>query len=115
MISLDRSVKDIRHPNCKTRKYIEKLPNVAVIFPFHNEVRIRILLSSCLVWFSAQQYNTSIRLVDYTSFAKRASKANYFGRRREYETVLETTAERLSEGGKNRPYCQVWTLAWSQF
>ena len=38
MIKLDRSVKDIRHPHCKQRKYLEKLPNVAVILPFHNEV-----------------------------------------------------------------------------
>jgi hypothetical protein len=101
MISLDRSVKDIRHPNCKTRKYIEKLPNVAVIFPFHNEVRIRLLFLPCIVLFLAQQHSTSICLVDYTSFAQRTSEANYSGRRREYETVLETTTKRLSEGGKN--------------
>ena len=36
-ISLDRSLKDIRHPNCKTRKYSGTLPSTSVIIPFHNE------------------------------------------------------------------------------
>ncbi|TKR72573.1 hypothetical protein L596_019998 [Steinernema carpocapsae] len=37
MIPLNRSVKDIRHPGCKKIEYIDKLPSVTVIFPFHNE------------------------------------------------------------------------------
>ncbi|XP_015832611.1 polypeptide N-acetylgalactosaminyltransferase 10 [Nothobranchius furzeri] len=36
-ISLNRSVPDIRHPNCKQKLYAEKLPNTSVIIPFHNE------------------------------------------------------------------------------
>nr|CAB3248262.1 polypeptide N-acetylgalactosaminyltransferase-like 6 [Phallusia mammillata] len=36
-ISLNRSLPDIRHPNCKTRKYLSHLPNTSVIIPFHNE------------------------------------------------------------------------------
>ncbi|KAI1726588.1 ricin-type beta-trefoil lectin domain-containing protein [Ditylenchus destructor] len=36
-IALNRSVKDIRHKGCKDIKYIEKLPSVSVIFPFHDE------------------------------------------------------------------------------
>uniref|UniRef100_A0A915CRV3 Polypeptide N-acetylgalactosaminyltransferase n=1 Tax=Ditylenchus dipsaci TaxID=166011 RepID=A0A915CRV3_9BILA len=36
-IPLDRSVKDVRHKGCKNQKYIEKLPSVSVIFPFHDE------------------------------------------------------------------------------
>ncbi|XP_076131155.1 polypeptide N-acetylgalactosaminyltransferase 10 isoform X2 [Alosa pseudoharengus] len=36
-ISLNRSVPDIRHPNCKTKLYSEKLPNTSVVIPFHNE------------------------------------------------------------------------------
>ncbi|CAK5117222.1 unnamed protein product [Meloidogyne enterolobii] len=36
-IALDRSVKDIRHPGCKTKIYIERLPSVSVILPFHDE------------------------------------------------------------------------------
>jgi polypeptide N-acetylgalactosaminyltransferase len=37
---LNRSVKDIRHRGCRDMTYIEKLPSVTVIFPFHNEVTI---------------------------------------------------------------------------
>jgi polypeptide N-acetylgalactosaminyltransferase len=37
LIPLNRSVKDIRHPGCKSINYIERLPSVSVIFPFHNE------------------------------------------------------------------------------
>ncbi|XP_038134569.1 polypeptide N-acetylgalactosaminyltransferase 10, partial [Cyprinodon tularosa] len=36
-ISLNRSVPDIRHPNCKLKLYSEKLPNTSIIIPFHNE------------------------------------------------------------------------------
>ncbi|KAJ8276821.1 hypothetical protein COCON_G00085730 [Conger conger] len=36
-ISLNRSVADIRHPNCQQKLYAEKLPNTSVIIPFHNE------------------------------------------------------------------------------
>ncbi|RZF38814.1 hypothetical protein LSTR_LSTR000517 [Laodelphax striatellus] len=36
-IALNRSVPDIRHPECKKRKYLANLPSVSVIVPFHNE------------------------------------------------------------------------------
>ena len=36
-ISLHRSLKDIRHPDCNSKTYWNKLPNVSVIVPFHNE------------------------------------------------------------------------------
>ncbi|MBN3318412.1 GLTL6 protein, partial [Atractosteus spatula] len=36
-IALDRSLPDIRHPNCKQKLYLEKLPNTSIIIPFHNE------------------------------------------------------------------------------
>ncbi|XP_078087035.1 polypeptide N-acetylgalactosaminyltransferase 10-like [Mustelus asterias] len=36
-ISLNRTLPDIRHPNCKKKLYLEKLPNTTVIIPFHNE------------------------------------------------------------------------------
>uniref|UniRef100_A0AAY4EVG7 Polypeptide N-acetylgalactosaminyltransferase n=1 Tax=Denticeps clupeoides TaxID=299321 RepID=A0AAY4EVG7_9TELE len=36
-IALNRSLPDIRHPNCKQKLYAEWLPNTSVIIPFHNE------------------------------------------------------------------------------
>lgn len=36
-ISLNRSVPDIRHKGCQTRKYLPKLPTSSIIVPFHNE------------------------------------------------------------------------------
>lgn len=36
-ISLDRSLHDIRHASCKSKKYYSDLPDVSVIIPFHNE------------------------------------------------------------------------------
>ncbi|KAK5858893.1 hypothetical protein PBY51_003002 [Eleginops maclovinus] len=36
-ISLNRSVPDIRNPNCIKKLYAEKLPNTSIIIPFHNE------------------------------------------------------------------------------
>uniref|UniRef100_A0A8C6D021 Polypeptide N-acetylgalactosaminyltransferase n=1 Tax=Moschus moschiferus TaxID=68415 RepID=A0A8C6D021_MOSMO len=36
-ISLNRSLPDIRHPNCKGKRYLETLPNTSIIIPFHNE------------------------------------------------------------------------------
>lgn len=43
-ISLNRSLKDLRHPGCLAKKYIPKLPSITVIFPFHNEVHSTLLL-----------------------------------------------------------------------
>ncbi|XP_073967520.1 N-acetylgalactosaminyltransferase 6-like isoform X1 [Choristoneura fumiferana] len=36
-IALNRSVPDIRHHLCQKRLYIESLPTVSVVVPFHNE------------------------------------------------------------------------------
>ncbi|XP_078534050.1 polypeptide N-acetylgalactosaminyltransferase-like 6 [Lissotriton helveticus] len=36
-LPLDRSLPDIRHPNCQRKLYLEKLPNTSIIIPFHNE------------------------------------------------------------------------------
>ncbi|XP_037543695.1 polypeptide N-acetylgalactosaminyltransferase 10 [Nematolebias whitei] len=36
-ISLNRSLPDIRHENCKQKLYAERLPNTSIIIPFHNE------------------------------------------------------------------------------
>lgn len=36
-ISLDRSLHDIRHSNCRSKKYYSDLHDVSVVIPFHNE------------------------------------------------------------------------------
>lgn len=36
-IALNRSVRDIRHRDCRKKKYLSHLPTVSVILPFHNE------------------------------------------------------------------------------
>ncbi|CAG9541129.1 unnamed protein product [Cercopithifilaria johnstoni] len=45
LIALDRSVKDIRHPGCKSMVYLEKLPTVGVVFPFYDEHNSTLLRS----------------------------------------------------------------------
>ncbi|KHJ85359.1 glycosyltransferase, group 2 family protein [Oesophagostomum dentatum] len=45
MISLNRSVRDVRHADCKNVKYNSELPSVSVIFPFHDEHNSTLLRS----------------------------------------------------------------------
>ncbi|CAF0788992.1 unnamed protein product [Brachionus calyciflorus] len=44
-ISLERSLNDIRHPECKKKLYLSKLLKVSVIIPFHDE-HLSVLLRS---------------------------------------------------------------------
>lgn len=36
-IALERSLPDIRHPGCRSKKYLESLPTASIVVPFHNE------------------------------------------------------------------------------
>uniref|UniRef100_F1KY00 Polypeptide N-acetylgalactosaminyltransferase n=1 Tax=Ascaris suum TaxID=6253 RepID=F1KY00_ASCSU len=46
LIPLNRSVKDIRHKDCQNLRYLEALPSVSVIFPFHDEHNSTLLRSA---------------------------------------------------------------------
>ncbi|WKY03500.1 hypothetical protein Q1695_004901 [Nippostrongylus brasiliensis] len=45
LISLNRSVKDLRHHQCRSVSYRSQLPSVSVIFPFHEEHNSTLLRS----------------------------------------------------------------------
>lgn len=36
-ISVNRSIKDLRHPKCRKLRYLKELPSVSVIIPFYND------------------------------------------------------------------------------
>jgi polypeptide N-acetylgalactosaminyltransferase len=44
-ISLQRALNDIRNPGCKKRLYLEQLPKLSVVIPFHDE-HLSVLLRS---------------------------------------------------------------------
>uniref|UniRef100_A0A0N5C4C4 Polypeptide N-acetylgalactosaminyltransferase n=1 Tax=Strongyloides papillosus TaxID=174720 RepID=A0A0N5C4C4_STREA len=62
MISVNRSVKDIRHPKCKEMKYISKLPTVTVIFPFFNEHK-SVILRSIYSILNRSPSNTVVQII----------------------------------------------------
>ncbi|XP_026327037.1 N-acetylgalactosaminyltransferase 6-like [Hyposmocoma kahamanoa] len=67
-IALNRSLPDIRHRGCKHRKYLEDLPTVSVIVPFHNEHWSTLLRTAFTVLYrSPKKLIKEIFLVDDAS------------------------------------------------
>lgn len=67
-IPLNRSLPDIRHSGCKYRMYIEDLPTVSVIVPFHNEHWSTLLRTAYSVLYrSPKKLIKEIFLVDDAS------------------------------------------------
>uniref|UniRef100_A0A0K0DID4 Polypeptide N-acetylgalactosaminyltransferase n=1 Tax=Angiostrongylus cantonensis TaxID=6313 RepID=A0A0K0DID4_ANGCA len=65
MISLNRSIKDVRNPGCKSMEYNSELPTVSVIFPFHEEHNSTLLRSVySIINRSPKQLLKEIILVD---------------------------------------------------
>uniref|UniRef100_A0A0N5AB49 Polypeptide N-acetylgalactosaminyltransferase n=1 Tax=Syphacia muris TaxID=451379 RepID=A0A0N5AB49_9BILA len=68
LIALDRSPKDIRHKMCKDIQYLEKLPSVSVIFPFHDEHNTTLLRSvKSIILRSPKELLKEIIMVDDNS------------------------------------------------
>lgn len=67
-ISVNRSIPDIRHKDCRKKLYSTVLPKVSVILPFHNE-HWSTLIRSCysLINRSPRELLTEIILVDDNS------------------------------------------------
>lgn len=67
-IPLNRSIPDIRHPGCKKKLYIESLPTVSVVVPFHNEHWSTLLRTAFSVLYrSPEHLIKEIFLVDDAS------------------------------------------------
>ncbi|KAL4720061.1 hypothetical protein ACJJTC_016883 [Scirpophaga incertulas] len=67
-IPLNRSLPDIRHPGCKKKLYIESLPTVSVVVPFHNEHWSTLLRTAFSVLYrSPEHLIKEIFLVDDAS------------------------------------------------
>ncbi|CAG9792236.1 unnamed protein product [Diatraea saccharalis] len=67
-IPLNRSLPDIRHPGCRKKKYIESLPTVSVVVPFHNEHWTTLLRTAFSVLYrSPEHLIKEIFLVDDAS------------------------------------------------
>ncbi|KAM3967951.1 N-acetylgalactosaminyltransferase 6 [Aphomia sociella] len=67
-IPLNRSLPDIRHPGCKKKLYIESLPSVSVVVPFHNEHWSTLLRTAYSVLYrSPEKLIKEVFLVDDAS------------------------------------------------
>ncbi|XP_054721905.1 putative polypeptide N-acetylgalactosaminyltransferase 10 [Uloborus diversus] len=64
-IALNRSLPDIRHPSCRSKKYLSHLPKVSIVIPFYNEHWSTLLRTvTSIINRSPQQLIEEIILVD---------------------------------------------------
>ncbi|XP_055295558.1 polypeptide N-acetylgalactosaminyltransferase 5 isoform X1 [Sitodiplosis mosellana] len=78
MISLNRSLSDVRNPDCKLRNYPTKLPTTSIVIVFHNEAWTTLLRT---VW---SVINRSPRpLLKEIILVDDASERDYLGRKLE--------------------------------
>lgn len=78
MISLNRSLADVRNPDCKLKKYPTKLPSTSIVIVFHNEAWSTLLRT---VW---SVINRSPRpLLKEIILVDDASERDYLGRKLE--------------------------------
>ncbi|XP_053617170.1 polypeptide N-acetylgalactosaminyltransferase 10-like [Plodia interpunctella] len=74
-ISLSRALPDVRHPACMNCTYIESLPSVSIIIPFHNEHMITLIRTvRSVLNRSPPQLIKEILLVDDVSNLKMLEK-----------------------------------------
>ncbi|XP_035790299.1 N-acetylgalactosaminyltransferase 6-like [Anopheles albimanus] len=65
LISLNRSLPDIRHRGCRKKKYLSELPTVSVVVPFYNEHWSTLLrTASSVLLRSPPELITEVILVD---------------------------------------------------
>ncbi|XP_031622952.1 polypeptide N-acetylgalactosaminyltransferase 5 isoform X2 [Contarinia nasturtii] len=78
MISLNRSLADVRNPDCKLKNYPNKLPTTSIVIVFHNEAWTTLLRT---VW---SVINRSPRpLIKEIILVDDASERDYLGRKLE--------------------------------
>lgn len=78
MISLNRSLSDVRNPDCKLKNYPTKLPTTSIVIVFHNEAWSTLLRT---VW---SVINRSPRpLLKEIILVDDASERDYLGRKLE--------------------------------
>lgn len=99
MISLNRSLKDIRLDGCKNKKHNKYLPDTSIVIVFHNEAWTTLLRT---VWSvinrSPKSLLKEIILVDDASERGTSLSLSYFSRSRDTSDVVATFVRESSVG-----------------
>lgn len=83
MISLNRSLPDVRHPGCKSKRYPTKLPTTSIVIVFHNEAWSTLLRT---VWSAIDRSPRT--LLKEIILVDDASERDYLGQK--LEDYVET-------------------------